>query len=91
MAFGQNAWFFCHVDCDFFPCHPTDNRENFNCLFCYCPLYALGELCGGDFFYTNQGIKNCSSCHLPHTPDSYQIIAEKLPLIINMVKRKDKL
>ena len=34
--------FFQHKECEFFPCHPTDHPEDFNCLFCYCPLYALG-------------------------------------------------
>ena len=40
--------FFCNAECEFFPCHKTNDLENFNCLFCYCPLYALGENCGGN-------------------------------------------
>ena len=35
-----------HVNCEFFPCHPTDHPEDFNCLFCYCPLYTLGSSYG---------------------------------------------
>ena len=38
--------FFQNRACEYFPCHETDDPEHFNCLFCYCPLYALGELCG---------------------------------------------
>ena len=39
-----------HRACEFFPCHKTDHPEDFNCLFCYCPLYTLGSKCGGNFY-----------------------------------------
>ena len=52
----ENYKFFSHTECEFFPCHKTDNEESFNCLFCYCPLYALGKECGGNFSYTENGI-----------------------------------
>ena len=54
----ENYKFFQHRECEFFPCHKTEDEENFNCLFCYCPLYALGENCGGNFKYTEDGIKD---------------------------------
>ena len=37
-----------HRACEFFPCHKTSHPEDFNCLFCYCPLYTLGSHCGGN-------------------------------------------
>ena len=43
--------FFQHTQCEFFPCHKTAKPEDFNCLFCYCPLYALGDSCGGNYSY----------------------------------------
>ena len=43
--------FFQNKKCEYFPCHKTKNEEDFNCLFCYCPLYALGDKCGGNFKY----------------------------------------
>ena len=43
---------------NFFPCHQTKHPEKFNCLFCYCPLYALGDKCGGNFQFTRDGIKD---------------------------------
>ena len=58
--------FFQHRECEFFPCHKTDHPEDFNCLFCYCPLYFLGSRCGGHFTYTKSGIKNCVGCTVPH-------------------------
>ena len=37
--------YFRNVDCAYFPCHEVKNPEEFNCLFCYCPLYFI-EDCG---------------------------------------------
>lgn len=74
---GKAYSFFCHKDCEYFPCHPTKDPDNFNCLFCYCPLYALGEHCGGNFRYTETGIKDCSHCTLPHQRDNYGYITAK--------------
>ena len=45
---GKHYAFFCNKECEFFPCHQTKHPEKFNCLFCYCPLYALGDKCGGN-------------------------------------------
>ena len=62
---GQGIFLFSHKNCEFFPCHKGAEPENFNCLFCYCPLYALGEKCGGNFRITEKGIKDCTNCRLP--------------------------
>ena len=48
--------FFQNRECEYFPCHPNADPETFSCLFCYCPLYALGDKCGGNFTYTESGI-----------------------------------
>ena len=58
--------FFANRDCKYFPCHEGVDENEFNCLFCYCPLYALGPDCGGNFTYTESGRKNCRKCILPH-------------------------
>lgn len=79
--------FFCNKDCQFFPCHKTDDKENFNCLFCYCPLYALGDKCGGNFKYLESGIKDCSNCLLPHRRQSYDYITSKYYEIMLLAKR----
>lgn len=52
------------------------NIENFNCLFCYCPLYMLGENCGGSFNLKN-GVKDCSQCMIPHKRENYGYITGK--------------
>lgn len=63
--------FFQNTACEYFPCHETKHPERFNCLFCYCPLYALGRNCGGNFRYTPSGIKDCSGCMIPHEKDNF--------------------
>ena len=70
--------FFQHTACEFFPCHAGADPENFNCLFCYCPLYALGEKCGGNFTILDNGIKDCSHCLFPHKKENYDHIIERL-------------
>ena len=40
--------FFQNRECRYFPCHTGVPEEEFNCLFCYCPLYTLGRKCGGN-------------------------------------------
>ncbi|MCQ2492764.1 MAG: cysteine-rich small domain-containing protein [Lachnospiraceae bacterium] len=70
--------YFSHTECEFFPCHKTDDPENFNCLFCFCPLYRLEDTCGGHFTYTENGIKDCSECTFPHKQENYDKILKKL-------------
>lgn len=83
----ENYKFFQHKACEFFPCHQVKNEETFNCLFCYCPLYALGDGCGGNFKYTEKGVKDCSGCGLPHSPGGYDYIMDKFGEIIELVKK----
>ena len=66
----NKSTFFTNRECEHFPCHEGVAPERFNCLFCYCPLYALGPACGGNFTYTARGVKNCTSCAIPHDGDA---------------------
>ncbi len=85
---SKNYSFFSHKKCEYFPCHTTSDPENFNCLFCYCPLYALGERCGGNFRYTEKGLKDCSNCMLPHKRENYPYIIGKYGEIMELAKRQ---
>ncbi len=76
-------------ECEYFPCHKGADREKFNCLFCFCPLYALGGDCGGNFTYTKDGIKDCSGCLIPHRRENYELITGKLDKVIALAKKKD--
>ena len=81
--------YFANRDCPYYPCHEKASPEQFNCLFCYCPLYALGENCGGNFRYTENGVKDCSACLLPHSEKGYDYIINKYPLIMELARKKD--
>ena len=78
--------FFQNRECKYFPCHNTD-CDDFNCLFCYCPLYALGDRCGGNFRYTEKGIKDCTDCLVPHSSGGYSYVLSKFQEIAELAKQ----
>lgn len=80
--------FFQNRECEYFPCHSTERPEDFNCLFCYCPLYALGERCGGGFQYTEKGVKDCTKCQFPHKRENYPLVVERFGEIAELVRKK---
>ena len=82
-----DSTFYQNRECEYFPCHKTADADNFNCLFCYCPLYALGDRCGGNFTYTETGIKDCSNCLIPHRRENYEKILEKMGDVISLAKK----
>ena len=71
---APHSRFFQNRQCEYFPCHSGVAEADFNCLFCFCPLYALGSRCGGAYRYTPQGDKDCSHCTFPHRPENYDKI-----------------
>ena len=73
---GKGFSFFSNRACEYFPCHEGADPENFNCLFCYCPLYFLGDRCGGNFRFTEKGVKDCSGCQIPHKRENYGHIVD---------------
>ena len=80
--------FFQNTACEYFPCHAGMDGEKFNCLFCFCPLYVLGEKCGGNFRYTENGIKDCSDCRVPHVPENYDKICGRFAEIAELCRNK---
>lgn len=76
--------FFSNKECEYFPCHKNVPGE-FNCLFCFCPLYFLEE-CGGNYRMTN-GIKDCTNCTIPHVEKGYDHIVKKIVEENNKKKR----
>lgn len=84
----ENYKFCQNRSCEFFPCHKGIDREAFSCLFCYCPLYALGNQCGGNFTYLENGIKDCSNCLIPHRRENYDRIMERMGQVMELAKRK---
>ena len=81
--------YFQNRECEHFPCHEVKGEE-FNCLFCYCPLYTLEEKCGGNFVYTNSGVKDCSNCLIPHSTEGYDYINAKFQTFSQSRKMQKK-
>lgn len=86
---GKHYAFFQNRACEFFPCHKTDKPEQFNCLFCYCPLYALGKQCGGSYRYLENGVKDCSACLLPHRKENYGRVNERFSELAELMRDKE--
>ncbi len=83
----ENFKFICNRDCEYFPCHKTENPDEFNCLFCYCPLYILGSECGGNFVYTEDGIKDCSNCMIIHSKGAFDHIMKRSGALVELAKK----
>lgn len=75
----ENSYrYFENRECQYFPCHA--GLEEFNCLFCYCPMYPK-EKCPGNSEYiqvNGKRMKSCSNCTFPHQPENYDIIVANL-------------
>ena len=88
--YGKGYSFFTNTACEYFPCHPVPEGTEFNCLFCYCPLYVLGRDCGGNFTYLENGRKDCSKCLRPHRRESYGDIIRRYQDILGVMARQEK-
>lgn len=80
--------FFENKDCQYFPCHK--GLTDFNCLFCYCPLY-LAENCPGtpEYITRDDGtvLRDCTNCVWPHRPENYSEVVKAI-ISANQKKRK---
>ena len=81
--------FYQNKECEYFPCHDSVPEEEFSCLFCYCPLYALGRKCGGNCYYTEEGYKACDKCVFPHLSRNYPAVLSRYEEIMEVVRRMD--
>ena len=86
---SDNYKFYNNKECEFLPCHKTNYPDDIYCLFCYCPLYTLGKNCGGNFKYTDKGIKPRYVCLLPPPKNNYDYIMSKFQDIIKNTKIND--
>ena len=54
MADSKGYQFFQNRQCEYFPCHEVEKEEDFNCLFCYCPLYQKERCLGHPSLLLNE-------------------------------------
>lgn len=84
----EHCKFYTNTQCEHFPCHDVKDKASFNCMFCYCPLYTLGERCGGNYVYLENGVKDCSHCMIPHEKYSYDYIISRFDDLSELAKKK---
>lgn len=75
----ENSYrFFENRQCGFFPCHRLEG--DFNCLFCYCPMYPYEDCPGTGVYAEKNGrrVKICTDCVFPHKPENYGAVVEFL-------------
>ena len=72
----NSSSFFRNCACEHFPCHKVTDTQDFNCLFCYCPMYTREKCPGNPKYLEVDGkvIKVCDECMFPHIPDNYDKI-----------------
>lgn len=87
---GKHFAYFQNRACECFPCHQDADETDFNCIFCHCPLYALGKDCGGKFRYTPEGVKDCSLCLLPHHRENYGLICDRFAEICKRMRQLEE-
>lgn len=81
--------FFQNTSCRYFPCHK--GVEDFNCLFCYCPLYGQKDCPGTPKWFTAKDgsvIRDCSDCVYPHKAGNYPAIMQQLAASVHTGKKK---
>lgn len=73
--------FFENKEFDYFPCH--EGLDNFNCLFCYCPMYHVKNCPGNPVYKEKEGkrLKICTNCTFPHQAENYD-------KVIDVIKRQ---
>ena len=79
----MHAQFFCNEKCEYYPCHSIDGDMSgqFNCLFCYCPLYEREKCLGTPSYLVGADgsrVKDCSNCTFPHRQENYPKVVAAL-------------
>ena len=81
MEMKNSSRFFCNKECEYFPCHEGIDLDQFNCLFCYCPMNCYEDCLGNPKYFRGkdgQMKKDCTECDFPHKPENYDRIIEFL-------------
>ena len=78
ISMNNSYRFFENRECKYFPCHK--GLDDFNCLFCYCPLYLKEKCLGNPEYIEKDGkrIKDCTKCTFPHKPENYDVVIQFL-------------
>ena len=82
--------FFQNKKCEYFPCHKGIPEEDFNCLFCYCPLYTLGKSCGGNCEFLEKWSQILHEMWFSASANNYDKVISRFQEIIAVMAASDK-
>ena len=51
---------------------------------------SVADGCGGNFRYTEKGIKDCTNCRIPHSPGGYDYVLKNFGKISELAKKNRK-
>lgn len=78
----ENSYkYFKNDACKYLPCHQGMKGDDFNCLFCYCPMNRYEDCLGTPEYISllnGKTLKDCTNCTFPHEPEHYEEIMEFL-------------
>jgi Zn-finger protein len=75
-------------DCNYYPCHDGIIEEEYQCEFCFCPIYPCNiEKTGGKIISGRDGsqIWDCSDCIIVHEKENFNKIKKGLHNIIQEI------
>ena len=63
--------------CKYFPCHERVAEREFDCMWCYCPLYEID--CAGRYEIVGKDmVKDCTNCIMPHAKEGIKYILRRI-------------
>jgi Zn-finger protein len=68
----ENYKFFQNKSCEYWMCHKGINKDNFSCLFCYCPVFYHCAL---------KDKIPCERCIFPHRRNNYDRMMLEISII----------
>ena len=66
----ENSYkYFENKECEYYPCHKE--KQNLNCMFCYCPFYSHAKCPGNAMYVEVEGKKIKTNLRLPAKEVTY--------------------
>ena len=85
---GKEYSFFSHKKCEYFPCHKGADPEELQLPVLLLSAVRAGREMRREFPYTENGIKDCTGCLVPHRRENYGYITGKYRELAQMMKEQ---
>ena len=90
---GKEYWedkhysFFSNRECEYFHAIKGQIRKISTVYSATARCMLFGDKCGGIFRYTENGIKDCTNCQLPHKRKNYGYVTGKYQELAEMMRK----